>query len=152
MFDGERMIIVKMLNFVIRRGAMKGKQFRVSALAMVLSLLIFSGCGKSEGKPGEVTRDDCSARFWDDPEGDGWGRCIPDEEAAALGWMTPSYGESEQCDGSDSCAGYPDGSPVGGDGGEWDDGTSYEDDFDPYWNGQELVECPGDYWGDEPCG
>jgi len=32
------------------------------------------------------------------------------------------------------------------------DDVSYEEDFDPYSNGREFVEYPGDYWGDEPCG
>jgi uncharacterized protein YjbI with pentapeptide repeats len=31
----------------------------------------------------------------------------------------------------------------------WD--TDYED-FTPYWNGREQVECPEDSWGFEPCG
>jgi hypothetical protein len=126
--------------------------FRAWTVAIGVGAFVLAGCGNGSGKPGEVTRADCTARFWDDPEGDGWGRCIPDEEAASMGWMNPSYGGTDQCDGTDSCAGYPDGSPVGGDSGDPDYGDSYEEDFDPYWNGQELVECPGDYWGDEPCG
>ena len=32
---------------------------------------------------------------------------------------------------------------------DWD---SFYGDFAPYWNGDELVECPEDTWGEEPCG
>jgi hypothetical protein len=58
--------------------------------------------------------------------------------------LPPIYIAPNECDGSDSCMGYPDGSPYGSQG----NGNDFDGGFDPYWNGREMVNCPQDVWGD----
>lgn len=117
-----------------------------SIFLSIVALVLATGLSGCSGGPhtGDTTRESCDERFWDDRDGDGWGECISEEE------MPFPFGVvdvQEPCDGSDSC--YQSDAENYGD---WGDDDSYEEDFDPYWNGRELVECPGDYWGDEPCG
>ncbi len=112
---------------------------------VVLALAVgLSGCSRGP-HTGDTTRESCTERYWDDQDGDGWGECISEEEMHSGFVYVPQV--DEPCDGSDSC--YQSDTD---DSGDWGNDDSYEEDFDPYWNGREMVECPGDYWGDEPCG
>ena len=112
-----------------------------SAVALVVLAGCLVACQSSSGT-GDTTREQCVERFWDDQDGDGWGECISEE--TLLGGITEFPQQNDSCDGTDSC---------------FDSGNDYPDEsmddseqFDPYWNGREMVECAGDYWGDEPCG
>jgi len=112
-------------------------------LVSVKVTAILLGCGGGT-RTGNTTRESCFERYWEDRDGDGWGVCIPEEQ------MNRGYANVPQVDDSNQEE-Y--------DFYEEETDDTYQDEYDdtyepfvPFYDGRELVECPWDIWGDEPCG
>lgn len=137
------------------------------AIVCTVSILLLVSCSRSNGYPGEVRKSQCIDFVWDESERTGWGVCtttplrtnttssqLPNGTAATTLNIPVKPPTNEQdrptCDGTDASCGDP-GVPEGR--SNWSDDESYEEDgFSPYFNGQEIIQCPEDFWGDEPCG